>query len=600
MSAKQPITVKFKASWERMRAGRVRILWLVLGALLLVSAFPIGLYHRQVLQLSQDKLVDTERVQQTDLTRSLTQEIQTFEANVRQQLLSQSQILGLMNVSDNVEDPVAEPKVTRVLQTFAENNPNTFLYLSAVGKSRKGTVASQGNYRADQDPFVAKALQRAFVWCMQQSGEFRSDPMALAPDDRPAFVVAVPLKDIDGNFTGMLAAVVSLEPVLRRLQDASVRERTVFIVDHSGHAVVHPDTKNFVPGTDLTNSDLVKQIRDLPQELRNTQTIRFTQQVKGRTVAVVGTFSTMPELNWAVVAQRSLKEARDDAGVSELNRQALAFVSVVVLAAVLVGYFFAVGISGPIRGLAASTRAISRGEFHQRSAVRGASEISELAENFNKMAGDIEEYIERLKESAEENRELFVGSIRMLAAAIDEKDPYTRGHSGRVAKYSMIIGRELGLTALDLDTLRISALLHDVGKIGVEDRVLKKPGALTPEEFELMKQHTVKGANIMRPVSQLKNMLPGIELHHEHMDGRGYPYGLTAPQIPLMARIIGVADTLDAMTTNRPYQSAMDLDYALGKIKALAGSKFDNIVVNALEAAVMAGKLRLSAVEVQV
>jgi putative nucleotidyltransferase with HDIG domain len=232
--------------------------------------------------------------------------------------------------------------------------------------------------------------------------------------------------------------------------------------------------------------------------------------------------------------------------------------------------------------------------------VRGASEISELAENFNKMAGDIEEYIERLKEAAEENRELFIGSIRMLAAAIDEKDPYTRGHSGRVAKYSTLIAQELGLSDQELDTLRISALLHDVGKIGVEDRVLKKPGALTPEEFTLMKQHTVKGANIMRPVSQLKEMLPGIELHHEHMDGRGYPYGLSGPQIPMMARIIGVADTLDAMTTNRPYQSAMDLDYALGKIKALAGSKFDTVVVNALDAAVTNGKLRLSAVEVQV
>ncbi len=577
MSAKLPMPVNIRTSWERMRAGRVRILWLVLGALLLVSALPIGLYHRQVLQLSQDKLVDTERVQQSDLTRSLTQEIQFFEANMTQQLVNERQILQLMNVSDNVEDPVAEPKVTRVLEGFADSN-NTFLYLTAVGKSRKGIVASQGNYRADQDPFVAKALQRAFVWCMQQSGEFRSDPLALEPDNRPAFVVAVPLKDIDGTFTGMLAAVVSLDPILRRLQDASVRGRTVFIVDHSGHIVAHPDTKNFVPGTDLTtNSDLVKQLRTLPQELRSTETVRFTQQVKGRAVEMVGTFSTLPELNWAIVAQRSLKQARDDAGVSELNRQALAFVTVVVLAAVLVGYFFAVGISGPIRGLAASTRAISRGEFHQRSPVRGASEISELAENFNKMAGDIEEYIERLKESAEENRELFVGSIRMLAAAIDEKDPYTRGHS----------------------TLRISALLHDVGKIGVEDRVLKKPGALTPEEFGLMKQHTVKGANIMRPVSQLKNMLPGIELHHEHMDGRGYPYGLQGPQIPLMARIIGVADTLDAMTTNRPYQSAIDLEYALGKIKALAGSKFDTVVVNALDAAVNAGRLRLSAVEVR-
>src|SRR6202012_4128285 len=361
----------------------------------------------------------------------------------------------------------------------------------------KGTSASQGNFRAEQDPFVAKALQRAFVTCTQ-SVKFRSDPLALAPDDRPAFVIAVPLKDINDNFTGMLAAVVSLDPILHRLQDASVRGRTVFVVDHYGHIVAHPDTKHFVPGADASaNSKLVAQVMALPQELRNTETVRFTEPGKKRPVEMIGTYSTFPEVNWAVIAERSLDHARADAGVPELNRQALAFVTVVILFAILFGYFFAVGISKPIRGLAASTRAISRGEFHQRTQVRGAAEISELAENFNKMAGDIEEYIERLKEAAEENREPFLGSIRMLAAAIDEKDPYTRGHSGRVAKYSTIIGHGLGMNAEDLDRLRIAALLHDVGKIGVEDRVLKKPGQLTDEEFAIMKQHTIKGANIM-------------------------------------------------------------------------------------------------------
>jgi putative nucleotidyltransferase with HDIG domain len=595
------MSANFASTWVRLRAGRVRILWLVLGAMLLVSAVPIVLYHLQVLQLSQEKLIDTELVQQTELTRSIAREIQLFQANLTEQLVSERQIFALMNLSDNVEDPIAEPKVTHLLQNSIESNHDTFLYLTAVSKNGKGTVASQGNFRADQDPFVAKALQRAFSATMQ-AVPFRSDPLALAPDNRPAFVIAVPLQDLNNNFTGMLAVVVSLEPILRRLQDASVRDRQVFIIDHAGRIVAHPDSKNFVPGTDAggDSSKIVEQVRALPQEVRRTATIRFTRQENKRSVEMIGTYSTFPEVNWAVIAQRSLKQARADAGVNELNHQALAFVAVVVFAAILLGYFFAVGISTPIRGLAASTRAISRGEFTQRSPVRGASEISELAENFNKMAGDIEEYIERLKEAAEENRELFVGSIRMLAAAIDEKDPYTRGHSGRVAKYSTLIAQELGLSAGDLDTLRISALLHDVGKIGVEDRVLKKPGALTPEEFALMKQHTVKGANIMRPVSQLKEMLPGIELHHEHMDGRGYPYGLTGPQIPLMARIIAVADTLDAMTTNRPYQSAMDLDYALDKIKNLAGAKFDTVVVNALEAAVTSGKLRLSAVEVQV
>jgi len=584
----------------RLRSGRVRILWLVLGALLLVSALPIGLYHRQVLELSQEKLVDTERVQQTELTRSLAQEVQFFESNLTQQLISQRQILTLTGLIDNVTDPVAEPKVTRLLENFVDSNRDSFIYLTAVGRDGKGTTASQGNFRAEQDPFVAKALQRAFVSCVQ-SVKFRSDPLALAPDNRPAFVMAVPLKDSQDNFTGMLAAVVSLEPILHRLQDASVRGRAVFIVDHYGHSVAHPDTKHFVPGEDLSDkSNMVAQIKALPKDLRNTETVHFTEKENNRQVEMVGTYSTLPEVNWAVISERSVDQARVDAGVTELNQQALAFVSVVVLVAILFGYFFAVGISTPIRSLAASTRAISRGEFHQRTPVRGAAEISELAENFNLMASDIEEYIERLKEAAEANRELFIGSIRMLAAAIDEKDPYTRGHSGRVAKYSTIIAQEMNLSPEALDKLKIAALLHDVGKIGVDDRVLKKPGSLTPEEFEIMKTHTTKGANIMRPVSQLKDMLPGIELHHEHMDGRGYPYGLTGPQIPQMARIIGVADTLDAMTTNRPYQNAMDLDYALGRIKALAGSKFDEAIVVALESAVKAGKLRLTAVEVQV
>jgi putative nucleotidyltransferase with HDIG domain len=584
----------------RLRSGRVRILWLVLGALLLVSALPIGLYHRQVLELSQEKLVDTERVQQTEMSRSLAQEVQFFESNLTQQLISQRQILTLTGLIDNVTDPVAEPKVTRLLENFVDSNRNSFVYLTAVGRDGKGTSASQGNFRAEQDPFVAKALQRAFVTCVQ-SVKFRSDPLALAPDNRPAFVIAVPLKDEQDNFTGMLAAVVSLDPILQRLQDASVRGRSVFIVDHYGHLVAHPDTKRFVPGEDLSDkSHMVAQIKALPKELRNTETVHFIEKEGNHQVEMVGTYSTFPEVNWAVIAERSVDEARADAGVTELNQQALAFVSVVVLVAILFGYFFAVGISTPIRSLAASTRAISRGEFHQRTPVRGATEISELAENFNLMASDIEEYIEKLKEAAEKNRELFIGSIRMLAAAIDEKDPYTRGHSGRVAKYSTIIAQELSLSPEALDRLKIAALLHDVGKIGVDDRVLKKPGSLTPEEFEIMKTHTTKGANIMRPVSQLKEMLPGIELHHEHMDGRGYPYGLTGPQIPQMARIIGVADTLDAMTTNRPYQNAMDLDYALGRIKALAGSKFDEAIVIALESAVKSGKLRLTAVEVQV
>ncbi len=153
-----------------LRAGRVRILWLVLGAMLLVSALPLVLYHLQVLKLSQEKLVDTERVQQSELTRSMAQELQQFESNVTQQLMSERQILVLNGLNQDIEDPSVEPRVTRLLETSIESNPATFLYITAVGRSKKGTSASQGNFSAEKDPFVSKVLRDAFMTC-QQSGQ---------------------------------------------------------------------------------------------------------------------------------------------------------------------------------------------------------------------------------------------------------------------------------------------------------------------------------------------------------------------------------------------------------------------------------------------
>ena len=586
-----------KKSPSRFTARRLRILWIVMGALLLVSVTPLWLYHQQALHLSEEKLQDTERVQQSEITRSLANETLQFEQSLREQLLSQRQMLALTGWIADVNDPGHAPQLSRLLQTFVENNPD-ILYVTAVNKEAKGPSA--GSISADRDPFVQAVWKRAFTSSIQGFDSL-SEPFALGEGNRPALVISVPLLS-DGQFAGMLSAVVSLDRLQLRLRDANVRDRKVYIVNVHGQIVAYPDSPEMVPGRNVTSmSPLAKQISDLPRELRATQTTNFKAPGRdNRSVEMIGTYSTIPELGWAVIAQRSLEDARVDAGMTELTDEALRFVVGVTFIALALGYIFALRITGPIRKLVESVRAISRAEFHERVPVAGTAEIGELSETFNKMAGDIEDYVDKLKLAADENRELFLGSIRMLAAAIDEKDPYTRGHSGRVAKYSLLIGDNLGLDAEELDRLRISALLHDVGKIGIDDRVLKKPGKLTDDEFELMKQHTVKGANIMRPVAQLKDMLPGIELHHERMDGGGYPYGLAGDSIPLMARIIAVADTLDAITTNRPYQSAMDLDYALQRIRSLAATKFDASVVAALETAVANGRLRLSATLVEV
>jgi HD-GYP domain-containing protein (c-di-GMP phosphodiesterase class II) len=255
--------------------------------------------------------------------------------------------------------------------------------------------------------------------------------------------------------------------------------------------------------------------------------------------------------------------------------------------------FSARRITSPLQVLAQSSRAIARGDFSQRAHIKTRTEIGELATTFNTMSDELEQFVEDLRRAADENKNLFMGSIQMLAGAVDEKDPYTRGHSDRVTKYSMMIAKDMGLDPGFLEILRVSAQLHDVGKIGIEDRILKKPGALTPEEFEIMKTHTTKGANILRPVPQLREMLPGIELHHEALNGRGYPYGLKGDDIPLLARVIAVADTFDALTTNRPYQRAHDPVEALRIIEKLSGQRLDPRAVTALMAVFYRGDIRI-------
>jgi HD-GYP domain-containing protein (c-di-GMP phosphodiesterase class II) len=296
-------------------------------------------------------------------------------------------------------------------------------------------------------------------------------------------------------------------------------------------------------------------------------------------------------MDWAVVVQKPRLEAYQ--GVFEMQHTARLLALAAVLASIMVSFYAARRIANPLKVLTESSRAIARGDFSRRVELRSRTEIGELASTFNMMSDELQQFVQDLQRAAEENRALFMGSIQMLSGAVDEKDPYTRGHSDRVTRYSLLIAREMKLDDGFLETLRISAQLHDVGKIGIEDHLLKKPGALTPEEFEIMKTHTTKGANILRPVSQLKEMLPGIELHHESLDGRGYPYGLKGEQIPLLARVIAVADTFDALTTNRPYQRAYEPDEALRIINNLVGKRLDPECVAALGVVYARGEIRV-------
>jgi len=194
--------------------------------------------------------------------------------------------------------------------------------------------------------------------------------------------------------------------------------------------------------------------------------------------------------------------------------------------------------------------------------------------SFQSLSGLLGAFLENV-ELYEDQRRMFFGTIRSMSGALDAKDRYTRGHSDRVAYLSAEIARKLGLSDDEIERIHISGILHDVGKIGVPESVLCKPGRLTAEEFDAIKRHPQIGYDILKDIPSLEDVLPGVLHHHERYDGKGYPHGLEGEDIPFMARIIGVADTFDAMSSNRAYRSKMSRDVVLGEIRAVSGSQLD-------------------------
>jgi putative nucleotidyltransferase with HDIG domain len=179
-------------------------------------------------------------------------------------------------------------------------------------------------------------------------------------------------------------------------------------------------------------------------------------------------------------------------------------------------------------------------------------------------------------------RKVYLDTIRALAAAIDAKDPYTKGHSERVAQLSVALAQDLHLSDRDIENIEYTALLHDIGKIGIDDRILGKNGSLTSEEYKKIKEHTIMGAKIIEPVDFLKNSYQAIYHHHERYNGNGYPDGLKSENIPILARIIAVADAYDAMGSDRPYRKKFSKEKILKELTDQSGKQFDPQIVNAL------------------
>jgi putative nucleotidyltransferase with HDIG domain len=572
--------------WKLTIPARVPILYLILGVLILVSVVPMYFYAGQVMSINRVRLKTNEMYLQNTITQSVGEDIEHRQRSLEIMLGNLASAIVIASGGDLHGEHVSAPELRALLEKFVSSSPDVG-YATVLNADAKGISAG----RLTPDDFVHKELERAFI-AGSQGRTYTGQALTIETgrERRIVMLFSTPIT-AGGRFIGMLGAAIDLNFLRSRLQEvAKFGGLLTYVVDRQGRLVAAA-TSNYATGQDMTKFEIVKNFVESGGKAV-VATKEFTVfAADGQRTAMLGTFSPVPSLEWAVIAQKPQSDAYSD--VIDMQSQGITYAIYAVVLAGIVGVFAARRITGPLDILTNSSRAIARGDFSQRVRLTSRTEFGELAQTFNHMTEDLERFVADLKRAAEENRALFMGSIQMLAGAVDEKDPYTRGHSDRVTRYSTILATEMGLTEEQVEVVRVSAQLHDVGKIGIEDRILKKPGALTPEEYEVMKTHTTRGANILRPVQQLKEMIPGIELHHESLDGRGYPFGLKGDELPLVPRIIAVADTFDAMTTNRPYQAARPPEYAVKIIKSLAQNKFDPQVVAALERIFERGDLHL-------
>jgi putative nucleotidyltransferase with HDIG domain len=400
-------------------------------------------------------------------------------------------------------------------------------------------------------------------------------------------------------------ASLSFEPAADTFQQVIVQRDGVFRINGARLALIEDDLDETV-GTLVVGTSLdASYARDLSDLSNAGIVIAVGRTVVARTVAEPvalalagqpGMMSGTTTLNGEEYAVGTLVNSGAtriymlssiDAAARGATRDALTSLRTIglgsVAMAMVASLWLARTLTKPIDRLAGDIgRMTAARDFERTITPPGTSrELDSLANAFN-------ELVRAVSAAEAETNATYLGAIQALAAALDARDPYTAGHSERVSKLSVLIANRMNITDAPLDVIRLGALLHDVGKIGVPDEILRKPGALTPAEFEQIKRHPTLGARILQEVPFLAAHLPIVELHHERPDGLGYPFGLRHEEIPVDARIVHVADAFDAMTSARAYRPARPAATALAELRRHAGTQFDRDVVDALHAAMPA------------
>ena len=584
------------------QTGRIRLLYIVLGVLLLVGLLPLGFAGMLLSDRSAEELRSVEGRYQAQLVQDKARQIELYGQRYRDVVTGLARAFEIAGGIKALNDAGYDSRLQKTL----EEDPNLIgLAIWPVNGPVHRAFQPDVIQHQEMDQRVSEVLAR-----MNGRGVVVSRPQIIRSGQEMALTVAAPVMG-GPNGQDLVAAVVviiSFQEVFNAVhQQTSKSERelldaglpVVFVVDQNGRAVAHPEAAVAFAEKPMTD---LKVVQDWQQSGAQVQSALepFSLVRDGRKIEMLGSYATAElDKNSRLGVIAIQDESAALASVSDMRRQTILISFVAGMLTLVIGFFFAKKLTQPVQELASGAHRIASGDFSQRINIRSRTELGDLGNSFNLMTDQVERYITDLQRSADENRELFLGTVKSLAAAIDGKDPYTRGHSERVSRMSMAIAQRLELPDDECEKIRISALLHDVGKIAIDDNILKKPAALTDDEFLIMKKHPQKGYKIMSQITAMKEFLPGMYMHHEMVNGQGYPQGLRGDEIPVMAKIVAVADTFDAMTTDRPYQAAMKFEDAVARIQTFVDTRYDAAVVRAFVQACDEGQIRPGSVKLK-
>ncbi|HEU5180637.1 MAG TPA: HD domain-containing phosphohydrolase [Candidatus Polarisedimenticolia bacterium] len=543
---------------------RFPLLYAILLVLLVTGLVPLTIAAYKQIAISRESLITSTQENQLMIASSIARSLSSSIEEARTHLVKLGDFLEAVVREGG---PGLVEKVVHDRETMSSHLATDMVlvrYLPAGG-GKFDAIRDGVELGEEAEAILAQGARAA------RRGEVGlSDPFAVG-QNAYAVALSVPVGGKEGRPShGVLQSLVDLGPLWERATGPRLMGYIVYALDGSGNLFASLDEEDMLGRTDYHAFDIVKKFMAAPTKSKETS--GFSLSVDGVKRDYLASVDVTNE-GWGIFVQ--LEKRLAYAAVRDMILSTITWATVALGLALALAFWTAGSIARPVNQLAETARAFAKGDFHARADVRSHSEIGELAETYNRMSDQIQEHIKKLHAAALENQELFLGTIKALAAAIDEKDPYTRGHSDRVMRYSVMIAKELGLSQREIRDVEIGSLLHDVGKIGIDDRILRKPSVLTEEEYRYMKQHPEKGFAMLASIKNMRDINPAVKHHHERWDGSGYPSGLKGDDIPLIARIVNVADTFDAMTTNRPYQKSMTFEKAVARLRELSGSAHD-------------------------